>query len=113
MFIFLYYVLYLLERKIFPCQSFLRRNNKIFVITRPLYVPVFPSVFLAVPCVCVCVRVCVCVCVCVCVQTVSFFSKLKTQKQNIFLFVSLLLISVQLNKRVSERNNTPKAVQCA
>ena len=44
---------------------------------------------------------------------VSFFSKLKTQKRNIFLFVSLLLISVQLNKRVSERNNTPKTVQCA
>ena len=99
MFIFLYYVLYLLERKIFPCQSFLRKNNKIFVITRPLYVPVFPSVFLAVPC--------------VCVQTVSFFSKLKTQKQNVFLFVSLLLISVQLNKLVSERSNTPKTVQCA
>ena len=33
MFIFLYYVLYLLERKIFPCQSFLRKNNKILVIT--------------------------------------------------------------------------------
>ena len=43
MFIFLYYVLYRLERKIFPCQ----KKNICY------YVPVFPSVFLAVPCVCV------------------------------------------------------------
>ena len=91
----------------FLLQSQLKKNNKISVILRPLFVHSFPYVFFAVPCACVMAteetrvnktkR---------CVQTVSFSSK--NIKKSIFLSVTLS-VSFQSNNRISERKKHPES----